>query len=64
MLIGTDRFHSVLVACRGLGGLADARWAEIPHPVQSLDEIGLRKRAEEAVPQIVDILLGRAPQQT
>jgi hypothetical protein len=54
----------VLVACRDLGGLADARWAEIPHPVQSLDEIGLRKRAEEAVPQIVEILTGRALQRT
>ncbi len=48
----------MLVACRDLGGLVDARWAEIPHPVQSLDDVGLRKRAEEAVPQIVEILLG------
>jgi hypothetical protein len=57
VLIGTDRFHSVLVACRDLGGL-DARWAEIPHPVQSLDRAGLRQRAEESVPQILAILLG------
>ena len=59
VLIGTDRFHSVLVAMRDLSGVPEARWAEIPHPVQSLDHDQLRQRAEAALPQIVDIWLGR-----
>jgi hypothetical protein len=59
VLIGTDRFHSVLVAMRDLSGLPDARWAEIPHPVQSLDHEQLQQRAEEAVAQFVDIVCGR-----
>ena len=58
MLIGTDRFHSVLVATRGLSGVPDARWAEVPHPVQSLDRDGLRERARDAVAQFAEIVLG------
>jgi hypothetical protein len=49
----------VLVACRELGGVPDARWAEVPHPVQSLDHEQLRQRAEEAVAQFVDIVVAR-----
>jgi hypothetical protein len=59
VLIGTDRFHSTLVATRGLSGVPDARWAEVPHPVQSLDRAQLRERAELAVAQFVDIVLAR-----
>ena len=58
MLIGTDRFHSVLVATRGLSGVPDVRWAEVPHPVQSLDRAQLRERARDAVAQFVEIVLG------
>ena len=58
MLIGTDRFHSVLVATRGLSGVPEARWAEVPHPVQSLDRDGLSERARDAVAQFVEIVLG------
>ena len=59
MLIGTDRFHSVLVATSGLSGVPDAQWAEVPHPVQSLDRDGLRARAREAVAQFVEIVVAR-----
>jgi len=59
MLIGTDRFHSVLVATRGLSGVPDVRWAEVPHPVQSLDRAQLRARAQEAVAQFVEIVVAR-----
>jgi hypothetical protein len=61
VLIGTDRFAPVLVATRALSGVPEARWAEVPHPVQSLDRQQLRERAELAVPQFVDIVLGRNP---
>jgi hypothetical protein len=57
VLIGTDRFRSVLVATRELSGVPEARWAEVPHPVQSLDREQLRQRAEEAVAQFVEIVL-------
>jgi hypothetical protein len=57
MLIGTDRFHSVLVATRGLSGVPDAQWAEVPHPVQSLDQAQLRERAQQAVAQFVAIVV-------
>jgi hypothetical protein len=59
MLIGTDRFHSVLVATRALSGVPNARWAEVPHPVQSLDRDQLRERAREAVAQFVEIVVAR-----
>jgi hypothetical protein len=59
MLIGTDRFRSTLVATRNLSGVPDARWAEVPHPVQSLDRDELRKVAESVVEQFADIVLGR-----
>ena len=59
MLIGTDRFHSVLVATRGLSGVPDAQWAEVPHPVQSLDRAQLRERAQEAVNQVVEIVVAQ-----
>ena len=57
MLIGTDRFHSVLVATRGLSGVPDAQWAEVPHPVQSLDRNQLRDRARQAVAQFARIVV-------
>ena len=62
MLIGTDRFHSVLLATREFSGVPEARWAEVAHPVQSLDRQQLRARAEDAVSQLVAILVGQEQQ--
>jgi hypothetical protein len=47
----------VLVATRGLSGVPEAQWAEVPHPVQSLDRAQLRERAQEAVDQFVEIVV-------
>jgi hypothetical protein len=47
----------VLVATRHLSGVPEARWAEVPHPVQSLDRGQLQMRAEDAVAQFVAIVL-------
>jgi hypothetical protein len=58
VLIGTDRFHSVLVATRELSGVPQARWAEICHPIQSLNREELRQQAEEVVAQFVVIVVG------
>lgn len=57
MLIGTDRFHPVLVATRELSGVPAARWAEVPHPLGSLTGPELRRRAELAVDQFASIVL-------
>lgn len=59
MLIGTDRFRSVLDATRKMAGAEGLRWAEVPHPIGSLDTEGLRDRARRAVDQFEVIVLGR-----
>jgi hypothetical protein len=53
----------VLVATREFSGVPEARWAEVAHPVQSLDRRQLQARAEDAVAQLTEILLGRGKQQ-
>jgi hypothetical protein len=61
MLIGTDRFRSVLEATRTIAGVEAARWAEVPHPIGSLDREGLRDRARRAVDQFETIVIARSP---
>ena len=57
MLIATDRFHTVLAATLRLTGQPDLQWAEVPHPVQSLDQAGLRRCARSAADQFASIVL-------
>jgi hypothetical protein len=57
MLIGTDRFRSVLEATRRFGGIADICWAEVPHPLGSLNTEELRDRARLAVDQFEMIVV-------
>jgi hypothetical protein len=57
MLIGTDRFRSVLEATRRLSGIDDVRWAEVPHPLGSLLADELAQRARLAVDQFESIVL-------
>ncbi|CAB4754038.1 unannotated protein [freshwater metagenome] len=59
MLIGTDRFRSVLEATRRMTGVPDVRWAEVPHPLGSLVAPELRDRARLAIDQFESIVLGR-----
>lgn len=59
VLIATHPFHSTLVATRKLSGIPDVRWAEVSHPLQSLDPAELRQRAELAVAQFVEIVVAR-----
>jgi hypothetical protein len=54
----------VLVATREFSGVPEARCAEVAHPVQSLDRPQLRARAEEAVAQAIEILLGQEDHQS
>jgi hypothetical protein len=57
MLIGTDRFRSVLEATRRMSGIDDVRWAEVPHPLGSLVAVELAERAALAVDQFETIVL-------
>ena len=57
MLIGTDRFRSVLEATRRMCGIAEVQWAEVAHPLGSLLTDELRQRAELAVAQFESIVL-------
>lgn len=56
MLIGTDRFRSVLEATRSLSGMPEARWAEVAHPLGSLVADELAERARQAVDQFEAIV--------
>ena len=57
MLIGTDRFVDACKTMARIGGLPDARWAVVPHPLGSATETVLRERAESVVEQLASILL-------
>lgn len=57
MLIGTDRFRSVLEATRRMSGIDDVRWAEVPHPLGSLLADELAQRAALAIDQFASIVL-------
>ncbi len=57
MLIGTDRFRSVLEATRRMIGVDDVRWAEVAHPLGSLVADELRERARLAVDQFESIVI-------
>jgi len=61
MLIGTDRFRSVLEATRRVCGARDVRWAEVPHPLGSLGDDDLAARARLAVDQFEAIVLTPPP---
>jgi hypothetical protein len=47
----------VLEATARLGGIPNARWATVPHPLQSAPHAVLRERAKSAVDQFVDIVV-------
>ena len=57
MLIGTDRFRSVLEATRRMTGVDEVRWAEVSHPLGSLGAEELRERARLAIDQFEAIVL-------
>ena len=57
VLIGTDRFRSVLQATQRVCGIDEVQWAEVPHPLGSLLTDELRSRAELAVTQFEAIVL-------
>jgi hypothetical protein len=61
MLIGTDRFRSVLEATKRMTGVESVRWAEVAHPLGSLGADELRERARSAIDQFESIVLANPP---
>ncbi len=59
VLLATDRFRIAIDATLGMfSGLQDLRWAEVPHPIGSLDHDALASRAQLAAGLVVEILTG------
>ena len=59
MLISTEAFVDTCRDMAKIGGLPEMRWALCPHPLGSLDEVGLMERAESAAEQFAAIITGR-----
>ena len=50
----------MLEATARLGGNSNARWATVPHPLQSAPHEVLRERAKSAVEQFVEIVVANS----
>jgi hypothetical protein len=59
-VICTEEFIPTARAQAAISGNPDYGFVVVPHPLGSLTDAELRKRAETAVPQVIAILTGRA----
>jgi hypothetical protein len=59
-VICTEEFIPTARAQAAISGTPDYGFVVVPHPLGSLTDAELRKRAETAVPQVIAILTGRA----
>lgn len=59
-VICTEEFIPTARAQAAISGNRDYAFVVVPHPLGSLTDAELRKRAEAAVPQVIAILTGRA----
>ena len=59
--IVTDVFEATGRAMAEAWGVPDYKFLAMPHPIANLTEEQLDRRAQEMVPQIVAILLGKDP---
>ena len=50
----------MLEATARLGGIPSARWATVPHPLQSAPHEVLRERAKSAVDQFVELVVANS----
>jgi hypothetical protein len=57
-VICTEPFASSADAMGMLGGIPGYPYVLLPHPLGSLDPDGLRERAVQAAPEVLQILLG------
>ncbi|MEE9198771.1 MAG: hypothetical protein V3U26_03120 [Dehalococcoidia bacterium] len=56
VVIITSEFVTPAKAMADIQGIPDYPFAVVPHPIGSLTDEGLKERAEEALPQILDLL--------
>ena len=56
-VICTEPFITSANAMAKLGGIPDYPYVILPHPLGSLDEIGIRDKAAQAAPEVLRILL-------
>lgn len=57
-LVCTDQFIVTAKAMARIQGLPDYPFAVVPHPMGSLAQDNTRQRAEQALPQVIELLLG------
>lgn len=57
MLVSTTPFTEAVKTSASLRGMPAIRWAIVDHPIASLQEDELRKRARDAVRQLPELLL-------
>ncbi len=56
-VIVTNEFRIPAKTTAESQGIPDYPFAVVPHPIGSLTQDGLKDRAQEALPQVLDILL-------
>ena len=56
-VICTEPFITSANAMAKLGGIPDYPYVILPHPLGSLDELGIRDKAAQAAPEVLRILL-------
>jgi hypothetical protein len=59
-VICTEEFIPTARAQAAISGNRDYAFVVVPHPLGSLTDAELRRRAETAMPQVIAILTGRA----
>jgi hypothetical protein len=64
LLISTKPFFEAVRISAQLRGMPQIRWAVVDHPIGSLGEDELKKRAAVAVGQIADLILERETKRT
>lgn len=52
----TDSFHATARAMARVRGFPDYRVAAVTNPIGSLDREGVKQRAQQALPQVLEIL--------
>ena len=58
-VICTGPFVSSGKTMSKIGGIPDYPFAIVSHPLGSLDNVGVRERAMQATPRVLEILLAR-----
>ena len=56
----TDPFISTAETIGKVQGMPGFPFVTMPHPITSLDDAGMRERAQSTVPKVLEILLSRA----